>query len=327
MLIRQFRKYSPANILYAILIGLLISVGVFFNSSGLLPKATFSLDEHKVFPVAMQNFISPFKGVFISLILVFIQGFALNRLVVNFNLLKAPNYLTVLLFVSLACALPDFLMLSPILLCNFIIIWMLSKLFKIGTINEVRGLLFDLGLMVAAGTLLYYPFIIMMPLLWISLNIFRGFSWKEWASPLFGFGVVYFLLGLVYFWLDKLPEFYSLLTPEIKKLSIPNNWKIKEFLILIPILPTLILFFSALHKYFFKSVVQLRKSFQLVVYMFSLLVIAFFIFEAAELHHFLLMAPGLAISFAYYYTSAQNKWVYEPLFLSLVACILYLQYS
>jgi len=327
MLIRQFRKYSPANILYAILIGLLISVGIFFNSSELLSKTNFSLDEPQALPVTVQDFISPLNGVFISLILVFMQGFALNRLVVNFNLLKTPNYLTVLLFVSLACALPDFLVFSPILLCNFIIIWMLSKLFKIGTINEVRGLLFDLGLMVAAGTLLYYPFIIMMPLLWISLNIFRGFSWKEWASPLFGLGVVYFLLGLMYFWLDRLPEFYSLLTPEIKKLSIPKNWEIKEFLILIPILPMLIFFFSALRKYFFKSIVQLRKSFQLVVYMISLLIISFFIFEAAELHHFLLMAPGLAICFAYYYTSAQNKWVYEPLFLSLIACILYLQYS
>ena len=100
------------------------------------------------------------------------------------------------MFMTLVSLFIPFLVLSPTLICNFITIWMLYKLFNIYKQADVKGIMFDLGMLVALGSLIYFPFIVMLPLIWISLIIFRPFSWREWITPLMGVIVVYFLLAV-----------------------------------------------------------------------------------------------------------------------------------
>src|SRR5690606_14303371 len=117
------------------------------------------------------------------------------------------------MYMTLVSLFIPFLVLSPPLICNFIAIWMLGKLFNIYKQADVKGLMFDLGMIVAFGSLIYFPFMVMMVLLWISLIIFRPFNWREWITPLLGFTAVYFLLGVVYYWTNRLPEFFKIFEP------------------------------------------------------------------------------------------------------------------
>lgn len=327
MLIHQFRKYSPLNILLIIGLGIVMGSGVLINFSSLYSSIDWDWGKSKFIPEEVTKMLTPYAGVWISMVLIILQGLSLNRLVTHYNIFKAANYLTAGMYVSLSFALSDFLVFAPVVLCNFIIIRMLGKLFQLGVMNEVRGLMFDMGMLIALGTFLYYPFIAVLPLLWVALYVFRSFWWKEWIAPLFGFGVVYFIVALVYFMQDKLHEFLPLLIPSFKEFHLPNSIHgKKEWLILIPVIPTLILSAFALQKYFYKSVVHLRQSFIVISYMIGLLVLSFFVFDSAQTNHFLLLVPGLSIAFAYYYTYAVSRWIYEFLFALLIVFAVFLQY-
>lgn len=327
MLIHQFRKYSPLNILLIIGLGIVMGSGILLNFSSLYSLVDGSWEKSKIIPKELTKLLTPYAGVWISMVLIILQGLSLNRLITHYNIFKAANYLTAGMYISLSFALPDFLIFTPVVLCNFILIRMLGKLFQLGVMNEVRGLMFDMGLLIALGTLLYYPFIAVLPLLWVALYVFRSFWWKEWIAPLFGFGVVYFMVALVYYIQDELHEFLPLLIPSFKEFHLPSSIHgKKELLILIPVVPTLILSAFALQKYFYKSVVHLRQSFIVISYMIGFLVLSFFVFDSAKANHFLLLVPGLSIVFAYYYTYAVNKWIYESLFALLIVFAVFLQY-
>lgn len=327
MLIHQFRKYSPLNILLIIGLGIVMGSGVLINFPSLYSSVDWDWGKIKIIPEEVTKVLTPYTGIWISMVLIILQGLSLNRLITHYNVFKAANYLTAGMYVSLSFALPDFLIFTPVILCNFIIIRMLGKLFQLGVMNEVRGLMFDMGLLIALGTFLYYPFIAVLPLLWGALYVFRSFWWKEWIAPLFGFGVVYFIVALVYFMQDKLHEFLPLLIPDFKEFHLQDSVRgKKEWLILIPVIPTLILSAFSLQKYFYKSVVHLRQSFIVISYMIGLLILSFFVFDSAKTNHFLLLVPGLSVAFAYYYTYAVSKWIYESLFALFIVFAVFLQY-
>src|SRR5690606_39594096 len=124
-----------------------------------------------------------------------------------------PYFILSLFYMTLVSLLSSFLVLTPPLICNFITIWMLGKLFNIYIHYDINALMLDLGMIVAIGSLIYFPFMVMMVLLWISLLIFRPFNWREWLTPLLGFSTIYFLLGVIYYWMGRLPEFFAIFKP------------------------------------------------------------------------------------------------------------------
>src|SRR5690606_33269265 len=128
----------------------------------------------------------------------------------RYNLLGRPTFLPALMYIALASMLTPFLVLTPTLICNFLLIWMIDKFLSIYRRTDIISLVFDLGLIIAVGTLFYFPFISFLVLIWIGLLIFRPFNWREWAAGPFGFIVIYFLLFILYIWTDQLSSFYNI---------------------------------------------------------------------------------------------------------------------
>lgn len=325
MIIGQFRNYTPINIIYLGIVSVLLCIGFFFNLPKELPTIIFEPVVDRLIHIELKWTLSPISNILITTGLTLLQALMFNRVITEFNLLAKPNYLTALLFVTLASALPPFLVLSPTLVCNIITIWMLNKLFSISKMNDIKSLMFDLGLIIALGSLIYFPFVIMLPLVWISLLIFRTFYWREWIAPLLGYSIIYFLIATIYIWLDRTSEFLSLLIPNTKQIPDTFYFQLEDYLIIIPIVVILVFFLFIIKDHFFKSVVHLRKSFQLVFYMLCLVVGSFFLFEGTNVDHFLLCVSGLSIYMAYFFTHAKNKWIYESLFIILIIGICYLQ--
>jgi len=203
---------------------------------------------------------------------------------------------------------------------------MLSKLLNIYRQGDIKGLMFDLGMIVAIGSLIYFPFIIMLLLLWISLLIFRTFNWREWFSPLLGFVTIYFILAVIYFWLGRMQEFYNIWRPLAKSFPTAIQVDLYDYFVLIPIIFALILFLFILKNNFFKSIVHIRKSFQLLFFMFILSLVSFYWKNDPNENHFLLCTAPIAIYLAYYFTYAQTKWLYESLYLIILLTIIYFQF-
>lgn len=326
MIIKQHRKFTPINILLVSVIGTFLCLGVFIHLPDELRPVLLEPAANNLFNIQIGAGLPPSTNVLLTLILTLLQAFLLNRVVNHFNFLGKPNFLTALLFMTLVSLFLPFLVLSPTLICNFITIWMISKLFAIYKQADVKGLMFDLGMIVAIGSLIYFPFIVMLILLWIALIIFRPFIWREWVTPLLGFSVIYFLLGVVYYWLGRFEEFRTIFSPFTNPLPNTLHVDYHDYLVVVPIVIALLFFFAVLRDQYFRSVVHIRKSFQLLFYMLLLIVGSFYLNEKIDINHFLLCAPPLAIYLAYYFSFAKSKWLFESLYLVIIITIIYFQF-
>jgi hypothetical protein len=301
-------------------------LGAFWHLPEQLTPVVLEPAVSNLFGWQLGSNLSPEANVVVALVLTLGQAFLLNKVVNHFNFMGKPNFLAALLFMTLVSLFLPFLVLSPTLICNFITIWMISKLFNIYKQPDVKGLMFDLGMIIALGSLVYFPFIVMLVLLWIALTIFRPFIWREWLTSILGFLVVYFLIGVVYYWVDRFDEFIAVFSPFVNPFPTTLKVDIHDYFVAIPIAIALICFLFVLREQYFRSIVHIRKSFQLLFCMILLIVGSFYLNEHININHFLLCAPPLAVYLAFYFSHAGIKWLYEGLYAVIVLTILYFQF-
>jgi len=325
-MIDQFRKYTPLNILLLSFVGILLCLGVFLHLPQNLTPVFFEPAISNFTGRLYEGSISPEVNVIITLGLTVVQALLINQVVNTSNLAGKPSFLAALMYMALASLILPFLVLSPILIANFLSIWMLSKLLSLYRRTEIKPLMFDLGMIVAMGSLVYFPFIVMLLLVWGSLVIFRPFNWREWLAALIGFVTIYFLLGVVYFWTDRLEAFYQIWLPLTYPFPTSIHIETYDYLVLIPVALILILFLFTLRQNFFKSVVHIRKSFQLLFGMLLLAVLSFYLNAELAVNHFLLCVPPIAVYMSYYFSYATKRWFYESVFALLLLTSIYFQF-
>ncbi|NQV75447.1 MAG: beta-carotene 15,15'-monooxygenase [Bacteroidetes bacterium] len=324
-MIQQFRSLNPLNIILLIGIAILLRIGIFID---LPQQISFEFMEpfaRLLIDIPLQSAFSPLANVIVALTILLIQALIFNRIINSYGLLGKSTFLPALLYVTTGSLLAPFLLLSPTLICNFLVLWMIEKFLSVYKRAEVSSVMFDLGMLAAVGTLIYFPFISMLPLMWISLIIFRPFNWREWIAAIIGFITIFFFLAVFYYWNDSLGKFYEIWLPLASRFQVNFRINLVDSLVLIPVAIILVLGFFQLQKNFFRSVVQLRKSFQLFFFMFIIALASFYLKQNLVLYHFLLCAPPAAVLMAYYFLYANTRWLYESLYFILFGSIIYFQ--
>ena len=323
-----FKTLNPFNIL-------LLAVVLFVTRVGYLLSAPATTEFAFSEPVA-RLLISPGSylnpavtayNILLAAIIVFIQSLLVNRLVNHFNLLGKPTFLPALMYITASALFKSFLVLSPPLICNFLIIWMLFKLFSFYKSNDAKSAAYDLGMMVAIGSVIYLPFIYLFLVLWIALFIFRPFNWREVMASVIGYATIFFFLAVYYFLNDAINRFPAIWLPLATKFPDTISIVYYNYLVLIPVIAILVLCFFKLQQNFFKSYVQVRKSFQLLFIVFLVAGLSFYVKTPFTLNHFLLCTVPVAVFFAYYFLYAKSKWFYESLYLLLLISIIYFQFN
>ncbi len=322
-----FRRFNPLNALWLAIVLFALRVGYILHAPANIEFTFVEPFARTLVPLDYEHFFSPGVNVFLAAVLVFIQALLLNYLVNRDNLLSKPSFLPALMYVTVSGLFTPFLVLSPPLLCNFLVIWMLFKLLDFYKGDNAMSNAYDVGMIVALGTLIYLPFIYLFLLIWIALIIFRPFNWREWVAGIIGFATIFFFLAVIYYMKDQMSQFYTIWLPLGTKF--PNSIHIDyyNYLILIPVILILGLCFITLRQNFFKSYVQVRKSFQLLFWFFLIGGLSFYVKQQFNLNHFLLCAVPAAVFFAYYFLYAGKKWFYETLFLLMLAGIIYFQFN
>jgi len=326
-MIKIFKTHSPFNIFWLAILLFVLRVGYF---SHLPAQVTLNFSgpiSRLLLPVSYLYTFSPFYNILTAGLIVFIQALMVNFLVNHYNLLGKPTFLPALMYITVSGLFTPFLVLSPPLLCNFLVIWMLFKLFSFYKTNDAKSPAYDLGMIVAIGSLIYLPFNYMILAVWAALILFRPFNWREWVAGIVGYITIFFFLGVYYYLNDILPDLYSTWDPLATKF--PDRLLIHyyNYLVLIPVILILVLCFFKLQQNFFRSYVHVRKSFQLLFIVFLIAGLSFYIKAAFQLNHFLLCAVPAAVFFSYYFLYAKRKWFYETLFLLLVIGVIYFQFN
>src|SRR5690606_4176031 len=157
MLINQHRTLSGLNVFLVIFVGTVLCLGVFYHLPEKLTPVLFEPGLDRLAGIRLGSNFSPSGNVLITLVLTLLQAFSFMRVVNHFSLLVKPSFMTALMFMTVVSLFIPSLGLSPTLICNFITIWMLQKLFKIYKHVHIKGIMFDLGLLVALASLIYFP--------------------------------------------------------------------------------------------------------------------------------------------------------------------------
>lgn len=323
-MINQFRSLNPVNLIFLAVMTIILRTGVLLR----LPESSsFSLfDSYTGLPVNIpDDLFTPFSSVFYAIVIVLIQAILLNRIVNNYNLLGKPSFIPALMYVTATAILEPFVVLNPVLIANFLVLWMIEKFMSIYRRDKVLSVLFDLGMIVAAGTLIYFPFIAMLPLLWISLIIFRPFNWREWVAGLTGFITVCFFVMTVYYLSGSLSDFFKAvpLVAAFYPGFLANPY---DYIVLIPVLLILVSSVFTLWHKFYRSNVHVRKSYFILLFLLLFSVLSFYLSVGYNTDHFLLAIPAVAIFMSHFFLNATKRWFYESVYLLLAACIIYFQF-
>lgn len=272
------------------------------------------------------DFFTPHENVFLALLLTLIQAILINTVVNKYNLLAKQTFLPALMFVTVSSLLVPFLVLSPVLICNFLFIWMIDRFLSISRQESAQAVMFDLGMIIAAGTLFYFAFAFMLILLWMCLMIFRPFNWREWIAGLIGFATIYFFIAVAYYWTDSLALFDNFKVTLATDFTRILQFNIYNYLTIIPVLVILLLAIFSLQQKLYRSNVHIRKSYLFLFIVLMVSMLSFLFVVKHPVTHFLLAVPAASIFMAFYFTSAIKPWFYESLYLILAGSIIYFQF-
>lgn len=326
-MIQQFRNLNFINFFFLFILLFILRIGVFIQLPQELNSGFLELFSRLLIPISLQNALSPALNITIAAILVYTQAILFNRIINSFNVLGKSTFLPALLFVVCSSVFTPFLVLSPPLICNFILLFQIYKILLEYKKSNSIATFFDLGLLIAVGTIFYFPFILFLLLLWASLIVLKPFNWREWLSALLGFLTVVFFLGVYYFWNDRLLDFYDIWKPLSNKFPFYIRINVFDYIVLFPIVIVMVLAFFQIRQNFFKSYILVRKFFQVLFFIFVFASVSFYLKSDYRVNHFLLCVIPVATLLSYFFTNAKIKWIYEPLFLIILGFILYFQFT
>lgn len=244
------------------------------------------------------NHSSLFYGI-ATFLLLYIQSLFINDIVNTQKLFPMPNHLTAMCYMLFTSVFSPWFVLSSVMIAVTFFIWVLSKLCKLQSVHDSNRTFYNLGMILGLSVLIYFPSVVFLLLIFLSMMITRAFRLPEWIIIILGILTpIYFLwAGLFLMKMD-----IGLLSPNLG-VSLPVlKFTRYEWIALFVIFFTLIVGFVFVQNNMLKLLVQSRKSWTIIyLFLFFALILPFLNVKSG-MHYFLpSMIPISMISAAAYY--------------------------
>lgn len=327
MIISTFRNSQPINLVFLFIATLVLRLpALFFISPPILPLSEEPLGGFFI-NLFSPLLINPFLNVLFTSLLVYLQAVMVNQLTKRYNILYKSTYLPGLLFVVFSSLFTTFLFLNTVLMVNFFVILLVGQLFSLYKSMISYQTVFNCGLIVSTGALFYFPFLLVFPVIWVSLFVLRSFNWREWAISFVGLLVPILFVWSYYFIINKLSVFSRLWMPLKTQFPVSLSIDFNDYLVLIPVLLVFLLSIYAWRQNFFKNVIQVRKSQEVLFVLPFFLGVSFYLKSNYTIMHLQLLSVPFSIFLAYYFISARKKWLYESFFIIICGFIYFFQFN
>ena len=319
-MIRFFHSTRPLALIGLPLVALLLwGIGIFFPDPVLESRSGAGL-----YSLIFTSLL-PYPKILLAAgwALVVFEALVLNFVVEKQGLLNRKSYLTAFLFILLMSALPEGLYLSPVLCASLLLILAVYQWLKFDQQAPVKGEAFNSGFYLSLGSLFYFPMLALFPILFIALQYFRNFHWREWFIGFLGLLLPQVFAASTYFLLDRWPEYIgfwqgAVQIPDLTWSYPPEIWFYLSGLILLllmglfPYLKTIRL-----------NKVQTKRSLLVLIWLFPLSLGSLFFEEQFSLMFLLLWSMPLAIYLANYFFFTKRVWLAETLLWLLTAGIIF----
>lgn len=132
-------------------------------------------------------------------ILVLVQALRLNYVLNELRMFQRQAFTTAMAYVLLTALLPEWNNITPALICNSLLIWLLHKMTQLYNAQQAKNIIFNIGLIAGGTVAFYHPTFSLVFLCFAALAILRSFRLNEWFILLLGILTpFYFLLAGLY---------------------------------------------------------------------------------------------------------------------------------
>ncbi|MGK2864536.1 MAG: hypothetical protein ACSLE0_21585 [Chitinophagaceae bacterium] len=238
-MISIFKQKNPANLLLLLLTGVLLKLSMFINPHGPIVRSSEGiLYEGIIRLFAGTEKSSPLFYPILTFALLFFQAILITRFINHQRMMNRPSYLAGLSYMMITSLLPEWNYFSAPLLCNTILLFILSGLLGIYNKQNARGVIFNIGLALGISSFLFISSITFIIWVLLALAVMRPFRINEWLICLLGittpfyFYAIYIVITSNWNWHQFIPSI-QLGFPLLKQ----SAWlAFSVFLILVPFL-------------------------------------------------------------------------------------------
>lgn len=195
-MIRFFRSGNPLTVLLLFIYTLFIKFYYLLHPSSFLADASEGL-AYNLLTGWLEGMVgkSPYFFTSMAVLLQFLQALLLTRVINNHRLFPKDNYLPAMSFLLFTSLLESWNIFSPALIVNTIMLWIFSSIADLYMRSSARDVAFNMGFALGICGLFYFPSILFLVLLLVSLLIMRSFRLAEWIIGLLGLICPFYLLG------------------------------------------------------------------------------------------------------------------------------------
>jgi hypothetical protein len=199
--VRLFSGANPLNLLFLFFLGIVLRLNAFTDpviptalaSDGWLYKEILEL----LYPFGSKF---PILYPILTYLLIFIQAIVLNGFTNEKRVYNGLNLLTAFSVVFLTALIPSWNSWSSVILVNLMLVWIWPKMTNLYYSEKVKTDVFNAGFAIGVCSFLYFPALLLFPLILVALIITRPFKLAEWIVSFTGLLLpFYFFFVFQYF--------------------------------------------------------------------------------------------------------------------------------
>jgi len=315
-----FRDKSIVNIVFLVLLGLLVHLHGFS-----VPITIVANNQDGWFAYCLNQYIKggmESAGFLLYMAIILLQSIRLNFLLAEQKMFPNAGYTVAMSYLLLTGLLPQWAVISPALMANFLLIWIYIKITRLYNHPAPKTLLFNIGLLVSLTILCYHPTAILIVVVLFALGIMRPFKLQEWFTLLMGIALPFYFLASWLYLNNQLGAIGHYL-PKME-LSIPvKQLKSYEIAGLSALALVLLAGFFSWQQFNSRLVIQMRKNWSALLLMCFILTAAPFIFDQAGLESAILCLVPFTAFISASFSHPKRLLFPNFLFFLLIGVIMY----
>lgn len=312
-----FRDKSIINIFFLAILAVAVHLHFFVDAPPVIAD-----DNDGLFSFVLRKYVSglsPTVLFVLYLAMVLIQAIRLNMVLSDLRMFQATNYTAAMAYVLLSGMFTQWCSITAALVANFLLIWLFVKLSRLYNHPSPKTLLFNIGFIVGLAVLCYHPTALLVLVVLFALAVVRPFNIAEWLILLMGILAPFYFVASWLFLRDHLNTFPSYI-PHLQFDLPPAKWDIpfiSSLAILVAMLLAGLFSWQVTNK---RMVIQIRKTWGVMVVMLLILLPIPFIFDNAGIESGVLALVPMG-AFAGYAFSYPRRMVLPNLLFWLAVCV------
>jgi hypothetical protein len=326
MFLRFFKGTGP-GVLFVIIFSLL---AVWFNA--FLNPLMDSVSRYETDPMPLYGLLkmavgpNPFTGVVVSFLLVSAMTFLLVNFNTNVFFINERTFLPAMIYILCSGFFPQYQLLNPVLPASLFLLLAIIRIMESYHKPGIAYNFFDAGILISTGSLFYADLIWFAVLVIIGIILIRTGNLTEIVTSILGLMTPWFLTFGVYYVIGKdLTSLLLLVKDNLFEGS--EGYVLPGFTFAALICTCIILLVSIAYlvRQMNTKKIKSRKTFSLLIFVFSISLIIFFVLPSVSFEIIWLISIPGCYFMAHYFTLSKKRLISEIFFSLFFVFVLLIQ--